>query len=57
MGATQELLLDEEMPSNLMPQPEKGMSLSMEKQGLCPPRVEELALDVFQMLTAGMKSN
>ena len=47
MGATQELLLNEEIPSNLMPQPEKRMSLSMEKQGLCSPWVEELALDVF----------
>ena len=57
MGAMQELLLNEEIPSNLIPQPEKRMSLSMEKQGLYPPWVEELAPDIFGMLTAGMKSN
>ena len=43
METIQQLLLEEEIPSDLIPQPEKRMSLFMEKQGLYPSWVEEIS--------------
>ncbi len=57
MEAIQQLLLEEEIPSHLIPQPEKRTSLFMEKQGLYPSWVEEISPTVFRLLTAGLKSD
>ena len=57
MEAIQQLLLEEEIPSDLIPQPEKRTSLFMEKQGLYPSWVEEISQSVFRLLTDGLKSD